>query len=799
MATLVAVALLAGAIAGNVSAAVKAPPKSVLVLKATWNPAGITPGSSERIPTSALASASQGASDLLRDTSRGFFGGWESTVRGPFLISAPRADSDEEGFQIGCGTQFFSDLTTRTDAAARAAGVNPDAHDLVVYAFDDAVCASMPENAVSAGLLDGRRITLQGETSAGNLAHMVGHYMGFGHAGSSTCLSDGAPQQSGATCSVDSAGDPYDLLGAGTGAFNAVTQSALGWFGDDAETDQVWDIGEIGPGNHFDLALTALTDPNQGSEKRAIRIDDGDFVYWLEYRAAIGVDAGSGTEGGTSTVPGLIVHRELPNPVAGGAPISRLIDMTPTTPKRDAGLPRGRTWVTPKTHKLVTLIAVGEEGVVVRVEGQTPLPPTPTFRPGPPVANPDPQRSVLVLNVGWAEGNFNDWSALDESMLNRAVATVNGSMRAWFQNSAPLGLAPGLQAHPGGSFTIAKPQLASGKRLVDCTQDERADFSDQIAREAKFRAVQAGFDLSRFRYILYTFTERFCEFDGLASGNGVFLTEATPGAMASEGILEHEFGHQLGLDHATVLNCLDDSGIQTVILNDDHCTVATYGDVSDVMGDSRFRGAYNAPHAFQLGWLNNQLRSLAAGDYSSTYSLKPFAETVREGTLRALRVQDGPNTLWVEYRLRVGVDLGVRPGVFVHLVRPGAGSTTQLLDMAPADPFSEAMQVGQTWANPLGTMRITLAGTSPASAQVTISSQHLSVPNLSGDSVATAEQRLRGLGLVYGGSTGQVDDCTGAFINKVIEQSPRAGTRVLPGARVTVRTGQKPRQMGNCQ
>ncbi|HEY5843337.1 MAG TPA: hypothetical protein VIU87_18105, partial [Mycobacterium sp.] len=462
---LAAVALLTSAIlgAGVATAAVKAPPKSVLVLKATWNAAGETPASSTWIPLSSLATASQGASDRLKEASHGVFGGWTTTVRGPLQIGAPRADTrEEEG--IGCGTQFFSDLSSRTDAAARATGIDPDAHDLVVYSFDDSVCVSMPESAASAGLIDGRRIALQGGTSAGTLVHMVGHYMGLGHADSIRCTSPTTGPvpleffKEGERCVTNPNGDPYDPMGSGigpdstpSGVFSAPAQSALGWFGTDTESGLFYEMGRLEPPRVSTVEIAALADPfNRPHDQRAIRFEDANSVYWVEYRANVGADAG------LRATPGLIVHRELSSRTAAGAPLTQLLDMNPSTPMTDAGLPVGRRWSHPAGKIEITFVGVSEDGTQAKVKiGPKPAPIGPLPHPIPPQGQlPNPDRSMLVINVGWNAPNAADAAPLNLSYLDKTAAMINSNMNLFYRRSALSGFYLDRTAYVAGSFTI---------------------------------------------------------------------------------------------------------------------------------------------------------------------------------------------------------------------------------------------------------------------------------------------------------------------------------------------------------
>ncbi|HVQ59956.1 MAG TPA: PASTA domain-containing protein [Solirubrobacterales bacterium] len=410
-----------------------------------------------------------------------------------------------------------------------------------------------------------------------------------------------------------------------------------------------------------------------------------------------------------------------------------------------------------------------------------------------PIPNPDPERGILVLNLGWEGAGLSaNFSPIDPGLLATATANLNSAVNAWFRGAAPQGLFKDWRAYPGGSFAIPQPPLTSGKELNRCGRSEAPDFARSLTRLAGNAATASGYDLSRFRFVAYVYAGEFCSADGTSIGNAILA-----GNRAHVTTLVHEIGHQLGLGHAETLECFDDAGVKLVPLNDDHCTSEEYADITDVMGRSFIGGGFNAPHAFRLGWLRNQLYDLVDGVYTRTVQLRPFGEAPAEGAMRALRLRDGGQTIWLEYRQRVGVDTGIEPGLYVHRERPTYPAATQLLDMAPGQ-WGEAMAVGQTWVNTLGAMQVTLNSATASGATVTISRtpKAVAVPDLRGLSITSVPSVLSPVGLVYGGQTGTVEDRTCTVINRVASQTPSAGTRVIEGSSVTVKTGTRPR--GSC-
>ena len=96
------------------------------------------------------------------------------------------------------------------------------------------------------------------------------------------------------------------------------------------------------------------------------------------------------------------------------------------------------------------------------------------------------------------------------------------------------------------------------------------------------------------------------------------------------------------------------------------------------------------------------------------------------------------------------------------------------------------MIVGQTWADPLGTMQITLDSADATGANVTIqpSITFKTVPNLLGRNTTAANDAIHAAGLAVGIVNTQADDPLCEHIGNVITQTPAPGTHRPPGSRV---------------
>lgn len=405
--------------------------------------------------------------------------------------------------------------------------------------------------------------------------------------------------------------------------------------------------------------------------------------------------------------------------------------------------------------------------------------------PPPQVENPDPERSILVIGVGWNNGYGQTSAVLNTGNPAFYANAINGQVNEWFRQSAP-GLFQNWKAVPGGAYQIYPP--AFNNPLLPASCDHNLFFKE-VADRAEAAARAKGINPDLYKLVVVQWDGYFCGMAGVQVGRRIGLSESNTAPM-------HELGHFLGLEHATSIACTDAQG-RSVPLSE-KCISSEYGDQYDLMGQGT--GGYNAAYASQLGWLKNQFIDVAAGDFSASYTLRPFTGSIRER--RALRLRDGKTTLWLEYRQQIGIDapyytgrqISVTPGLIVHREITNAKNgkpISQLLDMTPSqDSANAVLPVGQTWANPLGEMKIRVDSAGPESVTVTISSRRITVPDLRGLTVAQAEARLAAAGL-KGTGWGGIVDPTCTYLGVVAATSPGAGARVLPENPVTVAIGQR--------
>jgi PASTA domain len=801
---------------------------TALVLQVGWagQATGPIKATAPFVDAGRFVNASDMASAFLREVSVGRKH-WQTTYAGNYTIPTP---GPQFGAPSVCTAQTFADINSGAEAALKARGYVPADYDHIVYAHNGAVCQSMPDSRGTAFPAERRVVVQVGEGNFGSqragsqtLVEAVGHQLGFAHATALRCVDEetGAPVIHSTSCYRER--DPYDVMGSGGGSFSGGALDHAGWLINDGGVDELIEIPidiPIGTSRAETIApLTAGRGRVAPFDHRAIRLPQPGADLWIEFRHGIGVDAPERT--GDSTVLGLLIRRGT----------SELLDMSPSTSSSDVSLAVGQTWANELGYWRIRLDGASPDGASMTITRSTPVPtpPKPVFpdplpHPVPP-ANPDPVRSMLVLNVGWNGVNEGSTAPLDSALLDQTSFLVNGPANRWYRQSAPSGLFPrNWEAFSGGSFMIPQPKRVSvqpgtpltpeASDLTKCKPgDEAAEFAQQVRISAKAAAEERGIDPDRFGLVMVTMPRIFCGTSGLLTPSrfpengeeGGEILIAGPLTNGDMGTILHELGHRLGLNHAQSLFCWNNARQQVPLSND--CKSEEYGDPFDAMGSSANLAAYNPSYANALGWMRNQFHSLEAGDYAKTFHLVPYSSSEQpiEGHVRALRLTDGPTKLWMEWRVPVGPDANITgSGLLIRREVTGdrGWPLTQLLDMTPATPVREsALPEGQTWVNPLGTMRITVNGGDANGAIVTISKANRTVvvPNLEGDDLNQVKARLGDVGLTYGGTSALVDDCTGTLFGRVVDSNPPAGFRVAAGTQVTVRIGQRPLRPGDCQ
>ncbi|HVD87202.1 MAG TPA: PASTA domain-containing protein [Solirubrobacterales bacterium] len=421
---------------------------------------------------------------------------------------------------------------------------------------------------------------------------------------------------------------------------------------------------------------------------------------------------------------------------------------------------------------------------------------------------------MLVINVGWEIPESSRYSGrsapLQSSTLENALNYLRGPVNQWFKNIAPENPRQ-WSVQNGSSYMISPPSVLLNELGCNNILGSGEDtLLNQVITSGSAAAKAAGYDVSRYDVVIYVWSRSVCHFDGRTTeigGKAIGL----PVLSAAR----HELGHRLGLYHVEGSACTDGDG-QPVTLSE-NCHVLPAGDPYDMMGVTT-EGIFGAMSQTFLGWMPNQVVNLNGGDFTGTWTIRPLSEIGQSP--RAIRLVDGPTTLWLEYRQPTGLEAPnltgadewetngspITYGLVIHREEAHllGAPTSYLLDMTPGsdrNPFTNAagdygdfrdapLAVGRTWANPLGEMKITLNSAAATGATVTISTRRLTVPDVRGHSLEQAEAILAAAGLRSAGFESAIDP-TCAYLGVVAAESPGPGSRILPETPVHIPIGEK--------
>jgi hypothetical protein len=372
------------------------------------------------------------------------------------------------------------------------------------------------------------------------------------------------------------------------------------------------------------------------------------------------------------------------------------------------------------------------------------------------------------------------------------AANVITASRPWFAQ-ASHGVFGGYFALARGPVTVqTTADVCSGAWLTEIGDQANAAI---IKREPKLDLNGNG-KLDEFGAVVYYFDQVDACFnpnpdepDG-ASGWGDLPAQSNRVWLNGDSSLRvavHELGHNLGLSHSGSESCTDPFGRSVPF--DFTCKRVEYGDKYSSMGGELSDG-YSPEQLVQLGWTSGQVATLTENAATTQYVLTP-QEASAPGT-RALRLVDGANTLWVEYRVPALIDgptpQGFNGGLIVRAeptVGPAPAGAPFLLYMNGSGTTDAGLSVGQQWANPLGKAHITLVASDATHATVTIrwATTLITVPTVLYATTDVASHTITGAGLVQGPITTSIDSvCDDA--GKVIRQTPSAGKVVPARSRV---------------
>jgi MYXO-CTERM domain-containing protein len=194
-----------------------------------------------------------------------------------------------------------------------------------------------------------------------------------------------------------------------------------------------------------------------------------------------------------------------------------------------------------------------------------------------------------------------------------------------------------------------------------------------------------------------------------------------------------ELGHNFGLMHASTMDC----GTATLANDTSTCTSSEYGNPMTVMGGgcrdfaaiekwySQWFQGCNGARINQSGTYTLFPLETACGGIQALQIPFPSGAPVRTTTTDQSNGNVTVNDYYLELRSSVGVDTGLKSGVYVYVAPeiPAAtktGPRTFLLDMNPSTSAFDPMTAGQTFTDPAGGVSFTVNSFDATKASVTV-------------------------------------------------------------------------------
>lgn len=433
--------LLAGAACSHVAAQTTPPPsettgerKTAVVL------VNFTDDASQPITAAAASSRVFGeASDFY----------WENSYQKTFL------SGDTFGWTTAPMTKAecrFSRIVEAGNQAMLVAGKNPADYKHFIYFYPAA--SGCPNVATSQTDPTGEmRVFLNGTPTfaAGTIVHEMAHTFGLLHSNALNC--DRTPI--GDTCTVSNYGDPSDVMG-GDGHFNAFHKERLGWLG----TSEMPPIATATQTGRYVIDRYET----MGTRAKAVKVfqgvdpaTGGGIWYYVEYRQAIGFDAGLATKGNLAT--GVQIRKVL----AGASSYSYFLDMTPnsraTGDYYDGALDVGRTFVDDAAGVRITLVAADGQSATIDVT---------VGAAAPPPTSPPPPADTLTTSVGTDKTQYAKGATVYMTALVKQNGVAIGSANVNFDITLPSGAkatvraVSGTDGHARATYKLGKAKTAAG-------------------------------------------------------------------------------------------------------------------------------------------------------------------------------------------------------------------------------------------------------------------------------------------------------------------------------------------------
>jgi len=304
---------------------------------------------------------------------------------------------------------------------------------------------------------------------------------------------------------------------------------------------------------------------------------------------------------------------------------------------------------------------------------------------------------------------------------NRSQPWTTDFVRAHYF-TAPDSMAAYYHEQSFGKVTITGDVLGWYTIPTDNTSCDPNGFANMAQNAAR----AAGVDLSQYTQYQYVFGPGApCGWAGLAYVPGT--TSWINGTIQLR-VISHEYGHNLGVHHASSLDCRDAAGHRVALSVNNLCGASEYGDPFDVMGIGMTNHMNNF-HKAQYGWFGagNMITVTQPGNYTLAPQEQPSSGVQ---LIRILRnATPYAYYFYLEYRRPFSIFDTFQPtdpvvnGVSVRIA-PDLGMISQsyLIDTTPYT-FSygdSALGPGETVTDPVSGVSIKTMSVSATSATVNI-------------------------------------------------------------------------------
>ena len=305
------------------------------------------------------------------------------------------------------------------------------------------------------------------------------------------------------------------------------------------------------------------------------------------------------------------------------------------------------------------------------------------------------RKNVLVIQVDFAD---KPGAPVDAATLARILADRPASGVLEAMSYGKLSLVPTIP-----SRVYRMPQSAAAYRTTDSTGTSRNSDLHAAARAAAATDgydVDAGYDMVLVVFAQIGMKHLSVVYSAIAEVGGPCLM--AQGTMATE-TLVHEFGHTLGLGHAS---SWDPATANPVGAG----SSAEYGDIFDIMGEGPVpAGHFNVQAKQMLGWLPAADWADATARGSGLYRLQRFDAADATGQ-RAVRITKGSGEYyWIGYRQNFPANPSLLTGVNLLWQKPGQ-SRCWLVDTRPLSPAGKedaGLAMGRTYSDAAAGIHLT--------------------------------------------------------------------------------------------